>query len=243
MKRVTKNRKARRSPSFPTLPDIHPLVRVVTLLLFIAGISLARPPLLVAGLILLAGIYLVSGFPALGKLMVLLKRLRWLMLTIVLVYGWWTPGEPLFTGHEMLSPTVEGVQQGFFRVLVLFIIVAAVHLLLQKTGREQLIAALMQLFTPLSSRQGRERIAVRIVLSMEAVSQIQPLLHNALSGRSVLSRRLSGLGHVAADIYGAVLDAADREKCDSITVVEAPRPALWQWLIPLVLVAGITLLF
>jgi energy-coupling factor transporter transmembrane protein EcfT len=225
------------------LPEIHPLVRVVTLLLFIAGISLARPTFLMAGLILLAGIYLLSGFPAMGKLMGMLKRLRWLMLAIVLVCGWWTPGVPLFPGHGMLSPTLEGVQLGFIRLLVLTIIVAAVHLLLQRTGREQLLAALMQLFTPLSSRQGRERIAVRIVLSMEAVTQIQPLLQNTLSGHSVVSRGLSGLGNAAADVYGTVLDTVDRIKCDSITVVEAPRPAPWQWFIPLVLVAGIVLLF
>jgi len=243
LKRATKNRRTRRSPSFPTLPEIHPLVRLVSLLLFIAGISLARPPILVAGLTLLAGIYFVNGFPAVGRLMALLKRLRWLMLAIILVYGWWTPGAPLFPGYGMLSPTVEGLQLGFFRVLVLFVIVAAVHLLMQKTGREQLLAALMQLLAPLSSRPGRERIAVRIVLTMEAVSQIQPLLHGNLSGRSVMNPRLSELGHTAADIYGAVLDAADRETCGSITVVEAPRPARWQWLIPLVLVAGIALLF
>jgi energy-coupling factor transport system permease protein len=178
-----------------------------------------------------------------GKLMTMLKRLRWLMLAIVLVCGWWTPGTPLFPGHGMLSPTVEGVQLGFIRLLVLTIIVAAVHLLLQRTGREQLLAALMQLLTPLSSRQGRERIAVRIVLSMEAVTRIQPLLQNALSGRSVMSGGLSGLGNAAADIYGAVLDTVDRIECDSITVIEAPRPAAWQWLIPLALVAGIILLF
>jgi len=225
------------------LPEIHPLVRVVTLLLFIAGISLARPTLLMAGLMLLAGVYLLCGFPALGRLMAMLKRLRWLMLAIVLVCGWWTPGVPLFPGHGMLSPTVEGVHLGLIRLLVLTIIVAAVHLLLQRTGREQLLAALMQLFAPLSSRQGRERIAVRLVLSIEAVSQIQPLLQNALSGRSVMSRGLSGLGNAAADIYGAVLDTVDHIKCDSITVPEAPRPAPWQWLVPLVLVAGIILLF
>ena len=184
MKRAAQNRKARQSPLFPILSEIHPLIRVVTLLLFSAGTSLARPALLVAGLVLLAVIYLLNGFPAMGRLLAMLKRLRWLMLAILLVYGWWTPGEPLFPALAMLSPTVEGLQLGAIRMLVLVIIVAAVHLLLQRTAREQLLAALMQLFTPFSSRDFRERIAVRIVLSMEAVSRMQPLLHSTLSGRS-----------------------------------------------------------
>jgi energy-coupling factor transport system permease protein len=225
------------------LPEIHPLVRVVTVLLFIAGISLARPVFIVTGMILLAGAYLYCGFPALGRLMSMLNRLRWLMLAILLVCGWWTPGVPVFPGHELLSPTIEGMQLGIGRLLVLTTIVAAVHLLLQRTGREQLLAALMQLFAPVSSRQGRERIAVRIVLSLEAVTRIQPLLQDAVSGHSIMGSGLSGLGNAAADIYGSILDTADRIECDPITVVEAPRPPPWQWLIPLVLVAGIILLF
>jgi energy-coupling factor transport system permease protein len=177
------------------------------------------------------------------RLLVMLKRLRWLMLAIVLVYGWWTPGAALFPVAGVLSPTVEGLQLGLIRMLVLVIIVSAVHLLLQRTERAQLLAALMQLFTPLCSLQGRSRIAVRIVLSMEAVGQIQPLLLKALSGRSLANKRLTGLGNVAADVYETVLDKAGRAKCDSINVVEAAQPAYWQWLIPLLLAAAIFLLF
>lgn len=243
MTRVTKIRKVRRSPSFQKLPDIHPLIRVVSLLLFIAAISLARPMLLMTGFMLLAGIYLLSGFPAMDRLLIMLKRLRWLMLAIVLVYGWWTPGTALFPVAGALSPTVEGLQLGFIRMLVLVIIVAAVHLLLQRTERTQLLAALMQLFTPLCSLQDRSRIAVRIVLSMEAVGQIQPLLLTALSGSSLANKRLTGLGTIAADVYQTVLDKAACANCEPIHVVEAAQPACWQWLIPLLLAAAIFLLF
>ena len=199
--------------------------------------------MLVASLILLGMIYLLNGFPAMGKLLTMLKRLRWLMLAILLVYGWWTPGESLFPAYVVFSPTVEGLQLGVMRMLVLVIIVSAVHLLLQSTAREQLLAALMQLFTPFSSRQFRERAAVRIVLSMEAAGQMQPLLRSKLAGRFETGRRLSGIGMAAADIYTAVLDTAAQAKCKPISVTQAPQPALWQWLIPLLLVTAIFLLF
>jgi hypothetical protein len=78
---------------------------------------------------------------------------------------------------------------------------------------------------------------------MEAVSRIQPLLHGTLSGRSLVSRNLSAAGIAAADIYTAVLDTAGQADCDSISITEAAQPALWQWLIPLLLVTGIFLLF
>jgi energy-coupling factor transport system permease protein len=69
---------------------------------------------------LLAGIYLLSGFPAMDRLLVMLKRLRWLMLAIVLVYGWWTPGAALFPVAGVLSPTVEGLQLGLIRMATVY---------------------------------------------------------------------------------------------------------------------------
>ena len=46
-------------------------------------------------------------------------RLRWLLLAIVLVYGWWTPGISLLPAFGAWSPTTEGVVAGFLRILSL----------------------------------------------------------------------------------------------------------------------------
>ncbi|MCK5383711.1 MAG: hypothetical protein KAJ65_08085, partial [Gammaproteobacteria bacterium] len=75
--------------------DVHPLIRVVALLIFIAGLALARPLLLAAGIGLLLLLNILAGFPAPGKLLQMILRLRWLFLAILLVYGWWTPGANL----------------------------------------------------------------------------------------------------------------------------------------------------
>ena len=52
-------------------------------------------------------------------------------------------------------------------------IVAAVHLLMQVTNRKQLLPAIMQLINPVTTVIARERLAVRILLSIEAVTQVQ----------------------------------------------------------------------
>lgn len=46
---------------------MHPLIRVVTLLVFITGMSLAQPLALSVGFGLLLIGYLIASFPALGK--------------------------------------------------------------------------------------------------------------------------------------------------------------------------------
>ena len=214
---------------------MHPLIRVVALLVFVTGLALARPALLGAGTGLLLLLNLLTGFPAPGVLLRMVLRLRWLLLAILLVYGWWTPGISLFPAIGSWSPTIAGLIVGFLRMLSLVLIVAAVHLLLQVTSRSELLPAIMQLIRPVTTQAGRERLAVRILLSVEAVSRVQSLVSDTLKEHPLYNRKLSTLGDAAQVLYRAVLDKAAQAGVDIIDVVELESPPLWQWLIPLVL--------
>lgn len=214
---------------------MHPLIRVVALLVFVAGLALAKPALLAAGAVLLLLLNLLAGFPAPGVLLQMVLRLRWLLLAIVLVYGWWTPGVGLLPAFGPWSPTTEGLVAGLLRILSLLLIVAAVHLLLQLTGRSELLPAIMQLIRPVTTHTARERLAVRMLLSIEAVTRVQSLVGETLKSHPLSSRKLSSLGMAARVLYRAVLDKAAQAGTDVIEVVELASPPLWQWLIPLTL--------
>jgi energy-coupling factor transport system permease protein len=214
---------------------VHPLIRVVALLVFVAGLALAKPALLAAGIGLLLLLNLLAGFPAPGVLLQMVLRLRWLLLAIVLVYGWWTPGTSLLPAIGSWSPTLEGVVAGLLRVLSLVLIVAAVHLLLQKTTRSELLPAIMQLIRPVTTYSVRERLAVRMLLSIEAVTRVQSLISDTLKSHPSSSRKLSSLGATARVLYRAVLDRAAQTGTGVIEVIELTPPPLWQWLIPLAL--------
>ncbi|MDX2457638.1 MAG: hypothetical protein QNL87_09035 [Gammaproteobacteria bacterium] len=166
-------------------------------------------------------------------------RLRWLLLAILLVYGWWTPGLSLFPAIGSWSPTTEGLIVGLLRILSLVLIVAAVHLLLQVTTRKELLPAIIQLISPVTTQAGRERLAVRILLSVEAVTQVQSLISDTLKTHPLYNRKLSTLGVAAQVLYKAVLDKAAQTGVDVIDVIELKSPPLWQWLIPLALCAAI----
>jgi hypothetical protein len=218
---------------------VHPLIRVVALLVFIAGLALARPTLLGAGFVLLLLLYRLTGFPAPRILLRMLVRLRWLLVAILLVYGWSTPGAALLPAISAWSPTVEGMSLGLLRILSLVMIVAAVHLLMQVTNRKQLLPAIMQLINPVTTVTARERLAVRILLSIEAVTQVQSLVSETLTRQPLKNHRLSTLGVTAQTLYMSVLNKAALAGENVIEIVEPESPPLWQWLVPVALSAVI----
>ena len=203
------------------------------LLVFTAGMATARPELLTGGFAFLLLLYALAGIPSPATLVHMIKRLRWLLLAILIVYGWWTPGVSLWPGAGTLSPTMDGLYLGMLRVMALIAIVAAVHLLLQSTPREDLLPAIMQLIRPLTTRHVRERIAVRTLLSIEAVTQVQSLASDVLREHPVSSRNISNLARASRLLYRNVLDRADQAGNTLIEVRALSAPPWWQWIIPL----------
>jgi len=203
------------------------------LLVFTAGMATARPELLTGGFAFLLLLYALAGIPSPATLVHMIKRLRWLLLAILIVYGWWTPGVSLWPGAGTLSPTMDGLYLGMLRVMALIAIIAAVHLLLQSTPREDLLPAIMQLIRPLTTRHVRERIAVRTLLSIEAVTQVQSLASDVLREHPVSSRNISNLARASQLLYRNVLDRADQAGNTLIEVRALSAPPWWQWIIPL----------
>jgi hypothetical protein len=201
--------------------------------------ALARPVLLAAGSALLLLLYMLAGFPRMDILLQMLRRLRWLLLAIFVVYGWWTPGAAALPALGNWSPSSSGLYAGLFRGMALATIVAAVHLLLQLTPRTQLLPAVMQLLRPVCSRAMRERLAVRSVLSIEAVALVQPVVSASLEQQRLRPGGFAALGEAARTVYDRVLERAAQADTAAIEIAELTNPPLWQWLIPLVLAAAL----
>ena len=221
---------------------LHPLVRIAGLLVFIAGMALAQPLVLLGGSFGLLLAYAMAGFPAPGELLSMVIRLRWLLIAILLVYGWWTPGEVLWPALGAVSPTLQGLGYGLARIFALVCIVSAVHFLLQVTERGQLVSALMQLGAPFLGPLARERFAVRVLLTLEAVVPVQAIVSDALQQKNQQPRGLSRLVFHANAVYSSVLAQADKSASAVIDVAEPDAPPALQWLFPLLLAVLIGLL-
>lgn len=101
------------------------------------------------------------------KLLQLLRRTRWIMLSLLLIYAYSTPGQPFVATLGMLSPTREGFADGVLQLTRLLCALAGLAILLERLHRQQLIAGLYLLFAPLQwIGLSRERLAVRLALTL-----------------------------------------------------------------------------
>ncbi len=141
---------------------LHPATQItlwcllVTIVQFLPVVGLLMTG---GGLLLLA--FLLSGY----KFSQLIRRTRWIMLSLWIIYAYTTPGTPLWDGG--LSPAVEGLQAGAVQLVRLMIALAGLAILLDRLHRQQLISGLYSLFVPLQwFGVSRERLAVRLALTL-----------------------------------------------------------------------------
>lgn len=218
-----------------------PPVRILSLLILAGALASGHPGVLLCGGLVLAvtGVLVRRQRPDFdGRVLLgMLRRIRWLLLAILILYGWFTPGTALLPVLGGWSPVQEGLQEGVLRVIALLAIVAAVYLLLASTPRGALVGGLLWYGVPLR-RLGLDdrRFAVRLVLALEAVPQVQTLAGAVLSegaDRPWLQR----LGRAAGRVLQTTLARAE---ADAEAPLEVPDPQpvpAGQWLMPLALLA------
>jgi hypothetical protein len=103
------------------------------------------------------------------------------------------------------------------------------------------LPAIMQAIRPVTTEAARARLAVRILLTLEAVTKVQPLVSEALKQRPLKDYRLETLGLAARALYQSVLDRAEQSAGEVIDVPTPGMPPFWQWLIPVGLSAAVYL--
>lgn len=143
----------------------HPAAQILTWCMLIVALQVLVPgALLAASGSILLGAFLVSG----RRFFLLLRRTRWVMLSLLMIYAYSTPGQALFYDLGMLSPTREGLADGVLQLTRLLASLAALAILLEHLHRDRLISGLYTLFTPLQwLGMSRERMAVRLALTLQ----------------------------------------------------------------------------
>jgi energy-coupling factor transport system permease protein len=110
---------------------------------------------------------LVAIIAARVHLFLLVRRSRWLLLAMLLMFGWMTPGTPL---PGLPGATREGLLLAVDNVERFLITLAVVALILKALPPVQLVAGIRSLLAPLALLNlSRDRIAVRLALTMQEV--------------------------------------------------------------------------
>jgi energy-coupling factor transport system permease protein len=142
----------------------HPAAQILTWCLLVAIMQFLTLEILLvaAGFVLLFALLRSAH-----KLMQLLRRTRWIMLSLLLIYAYSTPGQPLLNALGIFSPSREGLSDGVLQLTRLLTALAGLAILLDRLHRQQLIAGLYTLFAPLQLiGVSRERVAVRLALTL-----------------------------------------------------------------------------
>ena len=195
---------------------LHP----ATLLLAWGGLLVLLQTLSVTGLAWAALLLLpVSLLVAQRRMLMMLRRARWLLLSIAVLFTLATPGERLPGATGELGVTYDGLLMAAEHVLRLTLLLSTLAILHQRLGNDGLIAGLHWLLGPLAGwRELRERIVVRLMLVLDYV-ETEPRggwrgwLSGETSGPECLSLVTGRFGHL-----------------DWAVLVLLTAAALWWWL-------------
>jgi energy-coupling factor transporter transmembrane protein EcfT len=141
---------------------LHPATQILIWCVLVAVLQFLAPVhLFVAGCMALLVAFALSRH----KFIQLVRRTRWILFSLWLIYAYSTPGQTLF--DSAFSPTREGLLDGAVQLMRLLASLAGLAVLLDRLHRQQLIAGLYTLFAPLKWLGfSRERLAVRLALTL-----------------------------------------------------------------------------
>lgn len=213
---------------------MHPVIRVISLIVLGGAMTFSQGSTVLFAASLVLALYAATSTTHLAPACKMLRRMRWLFISIAGFYFWFTPGEPLWSSASHWLPSVEGLQQGGARIGALVTLVLAVNLLLQTTSRDAMVGAVLWLTRPLR-RIGfaHERFAVRLTLVFEAVREVQSLYAAAIPAKVEGRTPLARFGARIADLFEQTLRHADAQEPHALHVDISARPPWYQWLYPL----------
>ncbi len=158
----------------------------------------------------------------------LCRQLAVLWFTLAVFYFYLTPGEPLWPRLGVLSPSHAGFTMGLERAGALLVLVAAVAWVVSANGRRRLTAGIYWCVTPFR-RLGvpAERLAVRLALTLEAVSSLRRLLRQRREAERLHRRPV----RFAAALFRDTVDAAAAAPRRPLVLQSLPPVPAWQWLV------------
>jgi energy-coupling factor transport system permease protein len=143
---------------------LHPLSLILLGLAGLVAVSSRDGIGLFLGcLCLVTGALLAANF----HLLILIRRSRWLLLTMLLMFGWGTPGTPL---SSIPGATQEGLLLAAQSIARLMTALSTVALILKALSPPELVAGMRSLLAPLALvKVSRDRVAVRLALTLNEV--------------------------------------------------------------------------
>jgi energy-coupling factor transporter transmembrane protein EcfT len=224
-----------RLPAAGAPPDegptgLHPAFRIL-LLLVLAGM-LFRYSLTAMAVVLGAMLFgaAATGPDTVRGVLKSVRRIRWLLLSIVVIYLWVAP-EPGVDGRSWYLPSWHDLAIALRRAGVLVVLVTAVELLRRRTEVRHTAAGIVMLLSPLA-RVGIDTgvFARRLALTLDAVPLVAARVAH-VAGRRRMARGLAGWGEAAARLVREIeTGAIAAPPAAALPSLARPGARDWLWL-------------
>jgi len=233
---------------------IHPVIRIISFLVLAAFVAFGGLNEILTGFLLVLVIMLLKRLQSMELSLRIIKRMKWLFLSILVIYFWFTPGESIIGNSAAYLPTIQGVHLGILRVLSLILIIFALNYFVSAIARNRLVEAIIWLLNPLS-RVGFDcrALAIRIALVLELIPRVQQIvldLKQTYKAESLdeadkdthtkwhhsLSSRIAAISRMIELLFEKVVSEALNMRSESISISLMSAPPLLQWGLPATLV-------
>jgi energy-coupling factor transporter transmembrane protein EcfT len=200
---------------------VHPTLRILSLIFLAVAVQFMQLSLLVIVLGVLLAMALSRHAALLRKVM---SRSRWLLLTLLLVYAFTTPGEYVQGWGATVAPTYEGLSQGLLQGARLILMLTGLVILLGTTSRPEVMAGIYLLLKPLRFMGiSVDRFTARLWLTMHYVEEGRP--PSKTSFWALFESVDASDGHAAIDTVRFSLPPMTRY--DGIAVLALAILAIW----------------
>lgn len=148
---------------------MHPALRIIGLVLLAIVMQFAAMvPLLLAG-----GIAVGVAMSCCRQLFLrMLRRSKWLLVTVLAIFSFSTPGQYVHDWPWEFAPTYEGLEYGAMQLVRLVVMLAGLSVLLRTTRQDALMAGIYTLLRPLGGcGLPVERFTARLWLTLDYVER------------------------------------------------------------------------
>jgi energy-coupling factor transport system permease protein len=200
----------------------HPAILIlVWITLAISAQALSAPGLLAMTVVL----FIAAAKLNARQLFSLIRRTRWILFSLLLIYAYTTPGVALLAGLGRYSPTLEGLSDGLMQLGRLLSMLSGLAILLSLLTESQFICGIHALAYPLNWLGGsRERVAVRLALTLQYA---EPTMRDtAADWRQAIDdslRRPQVIGHPVQ------LDSIAPKLIDGLCLLLCAALLYWVW--------------
>jgi len=208
---------------------MHPTIRLASFIILVIGLTMLNYLIFISAIISIA--LLCRKYCTLKAILPLLKRLRWLFLSLFILNLWFNA--PEFT----ILPDITGLTIAVQRTTVLIIIVVAAHLLIITTPTDTLIATLNWWFSPLEKLGvSTEKLAVRLALVIDTLESVKNLYPQQPTTTSIPRHPLKKISDSLSQLFVEIFVHAESEPLRVLDIPQLQSPPVWQWSFPFLLI-------